>query len=195
VALGRETGSKRREAVSSLTCADIAIEQGRLEEAEGLAQRAADVLLTERQPHAEADAYHVLSQAYLAGAKLDEARRALARAAASPQYSIADRLPYATTAARLRAADAPADAVAALRAVVDEATSSGYLRLAYEARLHLAQAERQTNQPDAARAGLERLRKDASAKGFHLIARKAATALGASSGTRPRPKAPTTMNR
>jgi hypothetical protein len=147
VALGRETGSKRREAVSSLTCADIAIEQGRLGEAEGLAQRAADVLLTERQPHAEADAYHVLSQAYLAGAKLDEA------------------------------------------------TSSGYLRLAYEARLHLAQAERQTNQPDAARAGLERLRKDASAKGFHLIARKAATALGASSGTRPRPKAPTTMNR
>ena len=141
-----------------------------------MAQSAAAVYQAERDPISEKAAYHVLSQVYLEGGKLAEARRAF-DTANGPRAQIVVRLQYAITAARLRAADAPAEAAAALRAVVDEATKTGYLRLAYEARLHLAQAERQANQPDAARAGLERLRKDASAKGFRLIARKATAAL------------------
>jgi hypothetical protein len=145
------------------------------------------VYVAAKFPESEKVAYRFLSEVYLEGGKLAEARRAFDRTV-RPRKAIGVRLMYATIAARLRAVDAPAEAVAALRAVVDEATKSGYLRLAYEARLHLARAERLANQPDAARAGLERLRKDASAKGFRLIARKATAALAAPTGTRPKPK-------
>jgi hypothetical protein len=133
------------------------------------------------------DGYVVLSEAYLAGAKPDDARRALAlaRAATGTKNPIAQRATFAMTDARLRAADAPAEAVAALRAVVDETTRSGHLRLALEARLYLGQAEFQANQPHAARTHLERLKKEASAKGFRLIVRKATTALDAAGAARP----------
>jgi eukaryotic-like serine/threonine-protein kinase len=175
-ALSRKIASKEREASANLSCARVAIEQGRLEDAEALALSVAPVFLAEGLPDGAADSNYVLSQAYLAHGKLAEARRAFDHAA-TRQNSKATRLRYATTTARLRAADAPAEAVTALRVVVDDATKSGYVRLAYEARLYLAQAERQANHPDAARADLERLRKDASAKGFRLMARQATMAM------------------
>ena len=61
--------------------------------------------------------------------------------------------------------------------MVDTATSRGNLRTAYEARLYLAEAERLANHPQAARDGLERLQRDAAAKGYGLIANKAAAAV------------------
>jgi tetratricopeptide (TPR) repeat protein len=190
LALSRAAGSKMRDAGARLTCLRVVIEQGQFEEAARTAQSLAEFYVTEGRPNATSLVYLLSSQAYLGAENLAEARRAFDRVdrVEATRYSIATRWRYATTAARIRAADAPAEAVAALRAVVDEATKSGYLSLAYETRLHLAQAERRANQPDAARAGLERLKKDASGKGFRLVARRATAALGAPSGTREKPK-------
>ncbi len=75
LALSREIASKVREAARDLACAEIAIEQGRLEEAERLA-KSAQVDATDKRVPAEGAAFHTLSQAYLAGAKLADARRA-----------------------------------------------------------------------------------------------------------------------
>jgi hypothetical protein len=121
--------------------------------------------------------YHVLTKVYLASAKLADARRAFERATMIRQLALASRLGYDITTARLRMADAPADAASSLRAVIDAATSRGHLRVAYEARLYLAEAERLMNQPQAARADLQRLQRDAAAKGYGLIAHKAAAAV------------------
>ena len=177
LALSREIPSKAREARASSECARIAIERGAFDEAERLLRSALEYYLADKSPRAVAATYHALAQAYLASAKLADARRAFERATMIRQLALASRLGYDITTARLRAADAPADAVTGLRAVVDAANSSGNLRMAYEARLYLAEAERLANQPQAARAGLQGLQRDAAAKGYGLIARKAAAAL------------------
>lgn len=91
---------------------------------------------------------------------------------------------YDTTAARVRMADAPAEAATTLRAVADAGTKRGYLHTAYGVRFYLAEAERRANRPQAARAGLERLQRDAAAKGYGLIARKAAAALAVKTAAR-----------
>jgi tetratricopeptide (TPR) repeat protein len=178
LARSRQHALKVREARSNLTCARIAMEQGQLEEASRLAQLAADQYRTEQVPRSEAEAYHVMAQVYLASGNVDHARPALERAAAPPRRSLAARLAYETTAARLATAAAPAGAAAALRAVANEATRSGYHRLALEARLHLAHAEFQAQQPAIARTELARLTRDASASGFDLLAERAASATG-----------------
>jgi tetratricopeptide (TPR) repeat protein len=178
MALSRAIPSQSREARASTACAEIATELGEHEEAELLLQNALDYYLTDKSTRAVAGTYHELAQAYLAGAKLAEARRAFDRSAAMVPQPPATRLVYDITAARLRAAEGAADdAITTLRAVVNAAASSGYVQTALEARLYLAQAERLANQPQAAEAGLERLQRDAAAKGYRLIARKAGAAL------------------
>ena len=64
-----------------------------------------------------------------------------------------------------------------LQATVDEATTSGYLRLAFEARLPLAEIEIRSGARDGGRAHLASLKKEAAEKGFGLIARKARAAV------------------
>jgi hypothetical protein len=129
-------------------------------------------------------ALHILAQVYVERGRLAEARRALDEAWTLVGFTVMPRPAnestaqwvYETTAARVRMADAPAEAAAILRVVADAAAKSGYLNTAYEARLYLAEAERRLNRPAAARAGLDRLQRDAAAKGLVLIARKAAAA-------------------
>ena len=74
------------------------------------------------------------------------------------------------------------DAIAQLRSIVDEAAASGYLKLAFESRLPLAEMEVRAGQREAGRAHLARLKTDAAARGFSLIARKAQAGLDASRG-------------
>lgn len=176
MALSRAIPSKAREARASAECARIAIELHESEEAELLLQSALDYYQTDKSPRAVAATYHALTQAYLASGKLTDARRAFDRATTTMPQGPATQLAYDITTARLRLGEAPADAVTTLRAVVNTATSRGNLRTAYEARLYLAEAERLANQPQAARAGLERLQRDAAANGYGLIANKAAAA-------------------
>jgi hypothetical protein len=73
------------------------------------------------------------------------------------------------------------DAIRRLRSLVEEATARGNLFLAFEARLPLAEIEIRAGQREIGRSHLASLEKDAAARGFGLIARKARAALDASS--------------
>jgi tetratricopeptide (TPR) repeat protein/TolB-like protein len=176
LALSREIQSKAREARATLACARIAMEQGKLDEAERLAKTA---LLDSTGKGTPSDrwAFEALTQVYLAGARLAEAGRAFDATRTAEGHEVTAKWRYDITTARLQMADAPAQAAATLRAVATAAATSGYVRTAYEARLYLAMAERLANQRQAARDDLERLQRDAAAKGYGLIAHKAATAI------------------
>jgi hypothetical protein len=86
---------------------------------------------------------------------------------------------YAIAAARVRAATgATLEAVKSLNATLTEATTHGYLGAQLAARLALGETEMRSGQAVAGRSRLTALEKDATAKGFLLIAHKAAQARG-----------------
>jgi serine/threonine protein kinase len=68
-------------------------------------------------------------------------------------------------------------ATASLKAVIQEAEKKGILGVLYEARLALGKAEMKHGNKEDGRARLAEVERDASASGFVLIRRKAATAL------------------
>lgn len=84
----------------------------------------------------------------------------------------------AITAARVRAAlGKPAEATKSLDATLAEAAKFGFVKYQYEARLARGEIEMQSGEAAAGRAQLARLQHEAKAKGFLLIARKAAAAV------------------
>ena len=68
-------------------------------------------------------------------------------------------------------------ATASLKAVMQEAEKKGILGVLYEARLALGKAEMKHGNKEDGRTRLAEVERDASASGFVLIRRKAATAL------------------
>lgn len=86
-------------------------------------------------------------------------------------------LDSAIVAARsLTASNEPAEAKTRLKAALSEATKTGFVPEQLEARLALGEIEMKSGKSAVGRARLEALEKDATAKGFLLIARKAAAA-------------------
>lgn len=166
-----------REAGIYLTLARLAVEKGEVIDAERFARSALEHYLKEPTPGAQAAAYDILAQSYLAARKIPEARDAVDHALARPNLSVSTRLSIATTAARAHESRSQADAIRQLQSTIDEATKTGYLRLAFEARLPLAEIEVRSGEREIGRAHLASLEHDASQKGFGLIARKARAAL------------------
>ena len=177
LSISRSMGSIPLEAGTFLTLATLAIEKGQAGEAERFARDALDRYLKEQNPNAQAAAYDRLAQSYLAGKKTSDARDAVEHASALPGQTVLTRLSIAITAARADESRSRTDAMKQLQATVDEATTSGYLRLAFEARLPLAEIEIRSGASDAGRAHLASLKKEAAEKGFGLIARKARAAV------------------
>lgn len=64
-----------------------------------------------------------------------------------------------------------------MQSTLAEASKRGYLGLAFEARLSLAEMQTRSGQVAIGRAQLARLEKEAAERGFRLIARKARAAL------------------
>ncbi len=172
----RGTTSNSREAGTRLTLARLALEKGQAAEAEQSARAALD-LLKDQAPNVNASAYDLLAQVYLAGRKIPEARDAIEHALTVPGQVVLARLSFAITAARAHESRSRADAIKQLQATVDEATKTGYLRLALEARLRLAEMEIRAGRRDLGRAHLVSLKTEAAQRGFALIARKAQAAL------------------
>jgi hypothetical protein len=76
------------------------------------------------------------------------------------------------------AAGKPSLARESLRRTIAEATKAGFVLYELEAQFALANVGINSGQVAAARADLEKLERDAKARGFDLIARKAAAAKG-----------------
>jgi len=162
-------GEKESAAETRMTLARVAIEEGRAAEAESLARQAAEEFRKAKAPATEGLAHAVLARALLAQGKREPAVRAADRALALARQSRNRRveLSVAIAAGHVRAA------TQSLETALGEATKRGFVPHQLEARLALGEIEAKSA---AGRARLEALEKDAAAKGFVLIARKAAAA-------------------
>jgi hypothetical protein len=152
------------------------VEEGRPADAEKPVRQALDEFHAEKLRDDEVLARAVLARALLAQVKPAEAREQIDLAtdlvAKSPMPAV--RINYAIAAALVRAATGiTADATRSLEATLAEATKYGYLGYQFEARLALAEIEMKSGKTSAGRARLEALQREAAAKGFGLIARKA----------------------
>jgi tetratricopeptide (TPR) repeat protein/TolB-like protein len=176
LALSRSIGATADEADAYRLLATIAIEKGQATEAETFARRALDLQVKDPTQQDAIGTFDVLAQAYLAQRKIAEAREAVRSASAAPPRNVSTRLSLAITAARVSESQSRADAIRQLQSTVDEATGKGYVGLAFDARLRLAEMQVRAGDRERARAELARLEKDAAAKGFALVARKARVA-------------------
>ncbi len=171
-------GEKSNVAVSRLALATVSLEEGHGVEAQSVAQEVAAQFEKEKQIDEEASAYVLLSRSLLEQQKFPEAEEAIERAKMLSAKSGTREIEFgvAITAARVRAAmGKPAEAIQTLSTTLAEATKYGFVKQQYEARLALGEIEMKSGAP-AGRARLAKLQKDATAKGFLLIARKATAA-------------------
>jgi hypothetical protein len=150
-------------------------------DAETFTRDAIDRALSEQNPDAQASAYEMLAQVYLAGKKIPEARDAIAHALAISNPTFGTKLETRITAARVEESRSRTDAIARLRSIVWEAAARSHVLMAFEARLPLGEMELRAGQREVGRAHLASLKTDAGARGFALIARKAQAALDANS--------------
>jgi tetratricopeptide (TPR) repeat protein len=173
LAIAKTIGPKGREATSRLTLARLAVATGQAADARRFASEALEVYAKERGENLQAAAYDVIAQAHLVEAKDRDARDAIERAQPLSGTSVVTRLLVGITAARAHESISAAEAITRLHAIIDEATKTGFLRVALEARLPLAEIEMRSGARDAARAHLASLEADATRHGFTQIARNA----------------------
>jgi tetratricopeptide (TPR) repeat protein len=172
-----EVGQKRTDAY--LVLSHILLDMGRAEDAAISAQKAIDSLGKAKLGD-RAGAEAVLAQALLAQGKLADARRASEEAsfALGSRITAESNLFVATVAARVRAASSNpvdrAEGAKSLQKIVTKAKQVGFVPEEFEARLALAETEIASGDTATGRALLQALQKDASRRGFNLLARKSA---------------------
>jgi tetratricopeptide (TPR) repeat protein len=179
LALRIQAGEKQTAAETEIALARLSIEEGHAVEAETAARRCRDQFQQELQADDELAASLVLIQAALAQGKQTDAQKEMEAAqplAANTQNSLL-RLQFALASARVAMALGNSGSVRhSLQQVIQEARRHEFLSVDLEAQLTLAQLSKQTKSGGAAREQFVALEKEARAKGFGLIARKAAAA-------------------
>jgi len=177
-----EIGEKGGVAQSRLALAELSIEDGRAVEAEAQGREAGEEFRRENAVDYEASAHALLARCFLAQGRLLEAQSAMDHATVllGKSENRGVRFSAAITGARVRAASGKrsdlAEATKSLEATLAQAMKSGFAGYQLEARLALGEIEMKSGNPSAGRDRLEALEKEAKAKGFGLIARKAAAA-------------------
>jgi hypothetical protein len=112
--------------------------------------------------------------------KLSEAQSVVEGAAKTPAQDRGARISFAITSARLKGRTGKiADASRELEGVLKDASGMKLTGYEFEARLAQAEMKFENGNASAARLQLQTLGKEAGAKGFRLIARKAASASAA----------------
>jgi DNA-binding winged helix-turn-helix (wHTH) protein/tetratricopeptide (TPR) repeat protein/TolB-like protein len=162
--------------------ADLALAEGRPAEAESLLRPAITEFENEKSDPAAASAYVELSQALLEQGKLDEARQTVQRAAALTRtnFDPASKLPVAIQIARVETAEGAKSArpasfaavVRRLRWVIASAKRSGYYQIECEARLALAEAEKNID-PALSASQSETLAEEAHEHGLEFLSHQA----------------------
>jgi tetratricopeptide (TPR) repeat protein len=151
---------------------DIALDQ----------REAAEEFRRERATDSEVSAHIVLARSLLAQGKYPAAQEAIdgAKALLNKSENLDAHFSFRITAARVRQASGrPSDrleAAKSLEAVLGEAKKAGFLGHELEAGLALGEIELQSGNVARARRRLEALERQAAARWFGLIARKAAAA-------------------
>jgi serine/threonine protein kinase len=169
-------------AESQASLAELSIEEGHAGDAEALARQTREIFRQQHNFDGDMWANAVLIRALVAQGKREEAVREIdaAGANAAKLQNEEVRLKFGLAAASVRAASGKsADLAAATRtleAMLAEATKYGYVPYQYEARLALGELEIKSGHEVTGQARLEALEKEAKARGFGLIADKAAAA-------------------
>lgn len=161
------------------------MEEGRAGEAESATNEVVSEFQREKVPEMEAAAYALIARAQLDqrqyGASQHTAEQASALSAKSQEPFM--RLSTAILAARVHSAvgtNTPAqrrvsaDALRTLNSTVAQARRFGFLELELEARLAMGEIEMKSGRTDGGSRRLAEVEKTAQAKGYGLIARKAA---------------------
>jgi tetratricopeptide (TPR) repeat protein len=181
-AIRKEIGDPRTGAETQLALASVAVEEKQFAQAETVARGCAEQFATLKTVDNEALAYSVLAHALSAEGKDAEAKVAADKASElSEKGGDANiRLKVAIESALIRAKAGGAEdlswAKSRLQGILGEATKEGLTPIQFEARLALGQIESRSGDRVKGRAYLAALQKDADAKGFLLLARKAAAA-------------------
>jgi ATP/maltotriose-dependent transcriptional regulator MalT len=188
LAIRTSRGDKIAIAETQLGFADLSLEEGRSPaEQEATVRQSLEVFQTQKLRDDETQAWCVLARALLAQGKAAAAKEAIqhARPLAAKSKNPIIRWPTAITAARIEIADkdfahsAAADAARKeLATIITKSRELGYMGIELDARLALAEIEMRSGQTTTGRAHLTAIEADAKAKGYSLIARKAATARG-----------------
>jgi serine/threonine protein kinase/tetratricopeptide (TPR) repeat protein len=180
--LQEELGNKSDAAETRLALAELHCDSSRGTEAEQLSRAAVEAFATNAYSDEEIFAQAVLSRSLLQQGKIGEARAAIAEAVrlSGKSQDITVRIPVMLDHAAVMAAGKEfGGAEHAAQQALANARTLGLVRLQFEASLALGQIEMQAKNPAAARARLRALEKSARARGFELIARKAANVSGA----------------
>jgi eukaryotic-like serine/threonine-protein kinase len=174
--IAREIGEKGSAAQFRLALAKILLEKGLPTEAESFIREPAEVFRQENARSAEAIAQSLLAQSLLAQGKLVGAKSALAFAVASggtQDFSVRFNVELTDALVRAASGQFPA-AETSLRTTMSRVRALGCVPCELEAQLALGMIQMASGRTAAGRSRLAALEKDARAKGFLLIAQKAA---------------------
>ena len=187
LAMSQKLGEKGSIAESKVGLATLFLEEGRHAEAETAAQAAATEFQTEQVPDLEAVAFAIIAQSYAEQAepRFAAAQAAIDRAAALSVKSqepivrlfidiLAARVRASATANSATGRVSAAETLRRLQADLTEAERFGFFGRQLEARLAMGKIEVSSGLVHAGRRRLAFLEKAARAKGYDLIARKAA---------------------
>src|SRR5271157_379952 len=179
LALRLQTGEKQAEAETQVALALLSTEEGHPADAEVALRKWKEQFQKEKQADDELTAYIGLIQALLAQTKVADAKLEMEHAEplAAKSQNLLARLQFALASAWvLIALDNPESARPKLEETLKQVRGRGYIGMEFECRLALAELEKKSGHAAAAQVQLNSLKKNASAKGFGLIARKASAA-------------------
>jgi serine/threonine protein kinase/Tfp pilus assembly protein PilF len=179
LAIRQELGEKEAIGESWVALGQLSVEEGQPEKALIAARQATEIFRTLKGVLADASAQNVAAQALLAQGKIAEARLAIneAMALVTKGHDLDAKFPIAITAGRVSAASAQfSEARKILNSTFADASRYGYLGYVLESRLALAEIGLKSGNAASSRVALAALQTEAMAKGYALIARKAATA-------------------
>jgi serine/threonine protein kinase/tetratricopeptide (TPR) repeat protein len=181
----QDAGDKRNTTAAQVALARLTIEEGQPANAEAPLRQAIEDFVAEKNPAGETNARAALASALLATGLAPAEAEAQKEMNASIPYvsSLQDprpRLAITITAARVATAVSgdPAQPRKLLDGALNDATRDGLVPYQFEARYALAEILMKVGKSGQGRFQLSALEKDATAKGFLLIARKAHAATG-----------------
>jgi serine/threonine protein kinase/tetratricopeptide (TPR) repeat protein len=179
LAILEKIGDQRFVHDTRMALAGVDLEEGRPADAEREAQQAVEEFRKAKDADSQANAEVALVDALLAQHKIDQAESAIADATklVAKASNRSTQIAVATAQAEVQSASGKStEAANSLKQVVTDARRAGFVPYEFEARLALGEALNKSGNSAAARAHLLSLEKDANAKSFLLIARKAHTA-------------------
>lgn len=182
LAIRKEMGDPRTVAEAQLALAYISIEEKQFAQAESAARECAEQFHKLNAVDNEALAYSILAHARSAQGKTADAQVAVDKASELTEKGgdTNVRLRVVIESALIRTESGAADDISraknTLQAALGDAAKEGLTGLQLEARLALGQIESKSGDRAAGRTQLAAVQKDATAKGFLQIARKAAAA-------------------